>query len=224
MKIKTFSCLETWTDGIIEFVSDCSEKSIRRNKSFHIVLSGGDTPRLIYPELAKIETNWKKWHFWIGDERFPSEKFTQLNKVMIQDLFLDKITYLPNNVHFMKVELGFDKAISDYTQELKKVDIFDFVLLGIGEDGHTASLFPGNNIGLINDSEHVLNITNSPKAPSNRLSLSANRLNASRNILFIVKGVNKKNIIEKIGFDDSLPCNKIIGKNVPYLYYYNDIK
>lgn len=219
MKIISFLTLEMWMTEVISHISDCAEKAIKQYNSFHIVLSGGETPRLIYPELAKIETNWDKWHFWVGDERVPSETFTKLNKVMIQDLLLDNIPCFPHQVHFIKVELGLGKAVSDYCEALKSVDMFDLALLGIGEDGHTASLFPGNNIGIDANAEDILIITNAPKDPPNRLSLSAKRLCASRNILFIAKGVEKKSIIDIVQQDARLPCNKIVGANETYLYY-----
>ena len=219
MKIITFSALEIWKTELIISISACAETAIKQYGSFHIVLSGGDTPSLIYPELAKLDTSWDKWHFWIGDERFPSENFSQLNKLIIQDLLLNKIRYLTNQVHFKKVELGYDKAISDYSKALMKVKMFDLALLGIGVDGHTASLFPGNNIGIGEHAEDLIRITNAPKYPPDRLSLSAKRLSASRNVLFIARGVEKKSIISKIQEDDSLPCNKIHGANESRLYY-----
>jgi 6-phosphogluconolactonase len=219
MKIISIALLENWISEVVKFISDCAKVSISRYNSFHIVLSGGNTPRLIYSELAKIETNWGKWHFWIGDERFTPGSITQLNKTMIQDLLLDKIPYNLDHVHFMKVELGLDLALSDYKEALESVNLFDLALLGIGEDGHTASLFPDNYIGSDDENGGIISVTNAPKLPSHRLSLSAKRLSSSRNILFIVKGQEKKSIINKVQHDNTLPCNKIQGVNESILFY-----
>ena len=219
MEIISFSALEKWRTAVIITISEFAETAIKKHDSFHVVLSGGDTPKLIYPELAKIETDWNKWHFWMGDERYPSETWSQLNRSVIQDLLLNKIGFRSSQVHFMKVELGYDKALLDYSEALKTVDLFDLALLGIGEDCHTASLFPGNNIGVDKHAEDILRITNSPKNPPHRLSLSAKRLSASENVLFIARGADKESMVRKIQEDDSLPCNKILGANESRLYY-----
>jgi 6-phosphogluconolactonase len=219
LKITRFYDLENWIAEVILFISDCAKESISRYNSFHIVLSGGNTPRLIYPELAKIETNWGKWHFWIGDERFTSESITQLNKTMIQDIFLNKIPYNYNHVHFIKVELGLDIALRDYEEALKSVNMFDLAILGIGEDGHTASLFPDNFIGSEDENVGIISVSNAPKPPSQRLSLSSKRLSSSRNVLFIANGLEKNSIINMVQHDETLPCNKIKGLNESILFY-----
>lgn len=221
MRIVFFSEVEEWVDGVVKYISNCAESAIKEYDSFHIVLSGGDTPKLIYNKLTELNTNWNKWHFWIADERFPSETFTQLNKTMIQTYFLNKIPCLDHQVHFMMVELGLDEAVRNYNEAVKSITMFDLSLLGIGEDGHTASLFPDNYIGFDDNSEDVLIVTRAPKEPKNRLSLSAKRLRASRNIIFITKGKNKKSILDKIQTDDTLPCNIVAANNESCLYNCN---
>jgi 6-phosphogluconolactonase len=97
--------------------------------------------------------------------------------------------------------------------------MFDLVLLGIGQDGHAASLFPGNNLGEDVNSPSVLGIDNSPKPPYKRISLSINRLSKSRVIYFLVKGLDKKDIIENYLNGDILPCSMIRGKNETMIHY-----
>jgi len=219
MVVKKFLNADEWSDTIVQCIKEYSKTAIYTNDWFHIVLLGGDTPRLLYGKLAKIETDWSKWHFWIGDERMPSETFNELNMNMIQECFLNHIPYKLEQVHFMMVNSGLDNAVDDYKQKLKAVNLFDVTLLGIGEDGHTASLFPGNDLGTADDSEDVITVTNAPKAPKVRLSMSARRLSMSENVLFLVKGVNKKNIVQKVKENDQLPCTAITGSHEPVLYY-----
>lgn len=219
MRVVTFSDTDEWINYVVEFISRCAEVAITNSDSFHIVLPGGDSPKLIYHKLAEIDTIWSKWHFWIGDERMPSETYNDLNKLMIQKHLLDHIPYAAHQVHFMMVEWGVEKAVNDYKESLKAVSMFDLTLLGIGEDGHTASLFPGNDSGSSHHADDIMIVTNAPKAPKDRLSLSVKRLNMSENVLFIAKGANKKNIVLKIQEDLTLPCNSIMGKNESLLYY-----
>lgn len=219
MRVTRFSDTDEWINYVVAFISNCAETAITNSDSFHIVLPGGDTPKLIYHRLAEIDTIWSKWHFWIGDERMPSESYNDLNKSMIQKHLLDHIPYAAHQVHFMMVEWGVEKAVNDYKESLKAVSMFDLTLLGIGEDGHTASLFPGNDSGVKGNADDIVIVTNAPKAPKDRLSLSAKRLSMSENVLFLAKGANKKNIILKILEDDTLPCNVINGKNESILCY-----
>ena len=220
MLLKEFNNGNEFVSQVVTLVTTLANEAIKQTGAFHIVLCGGRTPVPIYEALRLVDTNWSLWHFWLGDERMPSA-LAGLNRDLIEESWLAHIPAKRENVHYIPVELGIEEAVKQYNDSLKTVNLFDLSLLGVGEDGHTASLFPGNDLGESGNSLEVLPVFNSPKAPKERISLSAKRLGLSKKVLFIAQGKEKKNIIDRIQSGEDLPCNAIKGETDSLLYYYN---
>lgn len=218
MNLIKFNKIDDFVSEIVDLIAKIANEAIENNGCFHIVLCGGTTPIPIYENLSKIETDWSNWHFWLGDERMPPT-IAGHNCDLVMKLWLNKIPIESKNLHFIPLLKGIESAVNEYKNELNKVDVFDLTLLGIGEDGHSASLFPGNNFGESEHSEDVLGVINSPKEPLNRITLSANRLSHSKNIIFLAQGESKKSIINNIMQGGTFPCNYIKGQQESTLYY-----
>jgi 6-phosphogluconolactonase len=218
MHLIKFNKIEDFVSEIVELVTKIANEAIENNGIFHILLCGGSTPIPIYERLSKIETDWTNWHFWLGDERMPPTEAGH-NCDLVMKTLINQITIDSKNLHFIPIFKGMNHAINSYEKELKRLDFFDLTLLGIGEDGHSASLFPGNNFGESEHSDDVLGVINSPKEPLNRITLSANRLSHSKNIIFVAQGKSKKLIINNIMQGAPFPCNYIRGQQESTLYY-----
>lgn len=208
-----------WIHETVKYIIQKANESIEQTGLFNIVLTGGDTPGIIYNYLKTQKTDWSCWFFWLSDEREVSSTFRNTNCEMIYQELLNGIQINPEQINFFNQDDGISKAILEYEQKVKSIDLFDLVLLGIGEDGHTASLFPGNEIGIDIDSPDVLAVFNSPKPPSHRITLSANRLSNSTDVLFLARGNNKKNILSQMLPGSNLPANFIRGKNQTSIFY-----
>jgi len=206
-------------DTVLLKIVELASIAIEERDIFHIVLSGGETPIPVYEKLKSIDTNWSKWQFWIADERMPMTGFSDFNSKMIFNAFLNFIPITKEQVNFIPTTTDILTSIQLYNKKLETVDIFDLTLLGIGEDGHTASLFPGNDWGISSDSSDVLLINNSPKLPPLRVSLSGNRLCRSKGIIYIARGEKKFDIVKKIANREDLPLNSVRGINFTTLYY-----
>lgn len=137
----------------------------------------------------------------------------ELNSHMAGEAWLDHVPIPPAQIHIIPSELRADKAAQEYAQTLRGVGLFDLTLLGLGKDGHTASLFPGNEWGVAPDSPDTLAVFNSPIRPPQRISLSAARLNRSRQIIFLVSGESKHKAVARWRAGENIPARAIMGEN-----------
>ena len=109
----------------------------------HVALTGGSTPRIAYELAAGLEPDWSRVRLWWGDERCVPPGDELSNFGMAKDALLDRLEGAPAEVHRMRGELGREEGAAGYARELESLESFDLVLLGLGPDGHIASLFPG---------------------------------------------------------------------------------
>lgn len=166
-------------------------QAIRERGQFHIVLAGGKTPREIYHALGTAKTDWSAWHIYFGDERCLPPHDPARNSRMAREVWLNNVPIPAQQLHVIAGELGAHEAARQYAAVLGAVGDFDLVLLGLGEDGHTASLFPGHEWGSAPDAPDTLAVFDAPKPPPQRVSLSAARLSRARQVIFLVSGESK---------------------------------
>ncbi|MFZ0105431.1 MAG: 6-phosphogluconolactonase [Thiobacillus sp.] len=188
-------------------------RAIEARGMFHLVLAGGSTPIALYRELAAGHAGDSRWHIWYGDERCLPPDHPQRNSVMAEAAWLSGAAIPPGNRLPIPAERGAEAAAADYAAMLATVPSFDLVLLGMGEDGHTASLFPGHDWGTAPSSPAVLAVHDAPKPPPDRVSLSAVRLCGSRSVWFIVSGEGKSDAVKRWRNGEALPVTAIHGRN-----------
>ena len=172
-----------------------AQKAISQHGAFHIVLAGGTTPRRIYESLRKADADWAAWHVYFGDERCLPPCHAERNSRMAALAWLDHVAIPPGQVHPIPADRGAEIAANAYVQTLEGIRLFDLVLLGLGEDGHTASLFPGHELGNTPDAPAAIAVFDAPKPPPQRVSLSAYRLGAAHQVMFLVTGEAKRQAV-----------------------------
>jgi 6-phosphogluconolactonase len=152
-----------------------------------LVLAGGTTPQRCYEVLAGLEVEWGRVTVLFGDERCVPPNHADSNYRMAREVLLDQVA--PATVHRMPAELGPDEGAAEYSKVVASLAPLDFVILGIGDDGHTASLFPGHE-GL-NATGWTAGIRNSPKPPPERVTLTLPALRGARQVLILATGAGK---------------------------------
>ncbi len=182
--------------------------SILKNDRFSIVLTGGQSALNLYKVFSKSNSDWEKWHIYIGDERCVPLHHKDRNDRVVNEIWLNNSIIPKNNIHFIKAELGLLEAKLEYENTLKKIDKFDVVLLSVGEDGHVASLFPNHSYP---DNKMVVIESNSPKSPKQRLSMSYKQLNKSNYIFKLLIGKSKQQAVHLIQNNINLPITKVTG-------------
>jgi len=193
-------------------ILDNSTMAVQQRGQFHLVLSGGDTPREIYQQLRSIQTDWSTWHIYFSDERCLLPNDSKLNSRMAGEAWLDHVPIPESQIYIIPVELGASRAAYEYAQTLRSIGIFDLTFLGLGEDGHTASLFPEHEWGITSDSPDTLAIFDTPKPPLQRVSMSAARLSRSRQVMFLINGESKHKAVAKWRKGKNIPARAIMPK------------
>jgi 6-phosphogluconolactonase len=164
---------------------------------FHIALSGGSTPRAVYERIARAGwlTDFARWHVWFGDERCVAPDHIESNFRMASEALLTHIAIPRAQVHRMRGEAtDLDAAAAEYERELRAAFAgseprFDLVLLGLGADAHSASLFPGT--AALDERVRLVVANRVDKFASTRLTLTLPAINAARRALFLVVGADK---------------------------------
>lgn len=171
----------------------------KAGKGFHVMLSGGSTPKLLFGSLAKSSSKIKSWehvHFYWGDERCVPPDDPESNYRMAKEELLDKIQIPEANIHRIFGENDPDLEVLRYANEISNIPVFDLIMLGMGDDGHTASIFP-NNLDLMNSSR-LCEIGIHPKTGQNRITITGKVINTAKVVAFLVTGKNKAGIIADI--------------------------
>ena len=145
----------------------------------HVVLTGGSTPRRAYEIAAERQADWSRVELWWGDERCVPPADERSNYGMAKIALLDRLERQPAAIHRMRGELGRDEGAAEYEQELTGVGAFDLVLLGLGPDGHVASLFPGFPTLGVTDRD-VVGSEAGHEPFVDRVSLTLSRIGATR--------------------------------------------
>ena len=194
----------------IEAILASAAQAIHERDQFHLVLAGGETPREIYRRLGTEQTDWSAWHIYFGDERCLRPVDAARNSRMVAEVWLAHVSIPPIQVHTIAGECGALEAARRYAETLQKVGDFDLVLLGLGEDGHTASLFPGHEWGAAPGSPDTLAVFDAPKPPPQRVSLSAVRLSRARQVIFLVRGESKRRAVADWRARKDIPARAIM--------------
>ena len=204
--------LQALQDAAVDAILDSAHRSIQERGRFILVLAGGETPREIYKRLREAPTDWSLWHIYFSDERCMPPTEEELNARMAGEAWLDHVPIPRAQVHEIPNGPRADIAAEAYAQTLRPVGLFDLTLLGLGKDGHTASLFPHNEWGLEPDSPDTMGVFNSPIRPPQRVTLSAARLNRSRQVLFLVSGESKRKAVSRWRAGEHIPARAIVGE------------
>ncbi|MDP2144337.1 MAG: 6-phosphogluconolactonase [Gallionella sp.] len=203
MKRLVFDDIDSLSSAAAKRIAELAAEAIAARGVFRIALAGGETPRRCYEQLRLLPLDWTRVQVYFGDERCLPIGDAQRNDSMARETLLDRVAIPPANVHGIPAELGATAAATNYAAMLGSVPL-DLALLGMGEDGHTASLFPGNPATASRDA--VVAVFGAPKPPPERVSLGMATLNASRHKLFLVAGAGKRAALERIGQGEPLPA------------------
>lgn len=190
-----------------EALTACILKTLESNPFCHLALPGGTTPARCLELLAHKTLPWDRIHCYLSDERCLPSGDPQRNDVMIERTLWSRVPLPAKNRHPIAAELGAEVAALQYAELIRQIDRLDIVVLGMGEDGHTASLFPGN--AALDNPALAVAVENAPKPPSYRVSLGLSAIQQATARFVIVTGQDKHDAMCQIGQGADLPVCRI---------------
>lgn len=207
MEVQVLNDVSTLAEQAARLFMEAASEAVRRRGAFNVALAGGSTPLRLYdllawdPFVSGIE--WAKVHFFWGDERCVPPIHIDSNFQQAQVQLLSKLEIPARNIHRIHGEVKAEEGADLYQEELKrtfgKAPVFDLILLGIGPDGHIASLFPGS-AALEETERWVVGVPHLAPPPPlvDRVSLTLPVINAARIVLFLVAGAGKAQIMARV--------------------------
>jgi 6-phosphogluconolactonase len=214
-EFRTYPDAASLARAAAEHLTNLATEAMTARGRFVVALSGGSTPRTTYTLLATerftTRVDWSRVHIFWSDERCVPPDHPDSNYRMARETLLDKISIPAENVHRIRGELPHDEAAAAYQAELEAVlgvnGWFDLVLLGMGEDGHIASLFPGTTA--LEEHERPVVAVYMERLRAWRITLTLPLINAARHVLFLVSGAAKAPTLARIHAGERLPASLV---------------
>jgi 6-phosphogluconolactonase len=219
-RIKIFENPENLAENVALEFQIAVQQSSSLNRHFFMALSGGSTPKLFFQKLASFpyrnSISWQHVHFFWGDERCVPPDHPDSNYGMTKQNLLDHISIPAENVHRILGEVDPTVGAKRYSNEIEVAlpmwhsgfPQFDWILLGMGSDGHIASIFPGLNVL---DGNDICTVATHPETGQKRITLTLPVINHAKRVSFLVTGENKAKLVAKIlgeaGDIQSLPAS-----------------
>ena len=218
MRLTTVSDAEAAAARAAEVVARLAGEALDARGVCHLALAGGSTPKRAHELLAEQEdVDWSRIHLWESDERAVGPDDDESNFKMIRESLLDRISIPDEQVHRVMGERGAESAADAYEGELRAcvesrtqagIPILDIIICGLGEDGHTMSLFPGNPAVGVKD-RLVVGVHDSPKPPPDRISFTLDLVHAAHRTILLTAGASKAEALAAVleGADPHVPAS-----------------
>ncbi len=208
MNLHIFKSVAELNENLINYVVTIAKQAIATKGRFDFVLTGGNSPKALYKELAttyKDQLDWSKVYFFFGDERNVPANHKDYNGLMAKENLFDHLQTPASHIFYMDTTLAPADAASAYKKALDQhfageTIIFDLVLLGMGDDAHTASIFPHTD--LVQNQNIDVAAVWVEKLDTFRISLTAPLINQAKNVAFITFGENKSAALQHVIGDE----------------------
>jgi len=231
----SFSSSDALVSSLASFILKAQHESIEKKNKFTIALSGGSLPKMLKGLIGAEGVEWEKWQIFFADERAVPLTDPDSNYLLCKNELFSKIPQIPSkNIHTIDVshlndieELA-EEYESQLIQEFASKDsarfpIFDLIMLGMGPDGHTCSLFPGHDL-LQEETGWVAFLEDSPKPPSKRITFTFPVLNHAARVAFVAVGEGKQDVLSQIMDrpEEGLPCSRVKPKFPGAVFWFVD--
>ncbi|KAF8742157.1 hypothetical protein RHS02_04110, partial [Rhizoctonia solani] len=232
--VHSFSTSSALIDSLAEFIIKAQTEAIEKRNKFTIALSGGSLPKMLKGLIGRRDVPWDKWYVYFADERLVPLSHEDSNYSLCDKEFLSHVPIPRTNIHTIDEKLlddaeeaadAYEKIlIREFAQkDSARFPVFDLILLGMGPDGHTCSLFPGHE--LLNETDRwIAPIEDSPKPPPRRVTFTFPVLNHAAKVSFVATGEGKQEMLQRIldHPEQGLPCSRVLPLAPGQVYWFVD--
>lgn len=209
--IKTFNSIE-FANNSAQVLKTIIKGQLKESKIINIALSGGNSPLPIYEKLGSFKLEWERINFFLVDERcVPNDdkqsNYGNINKCFFSYISSESFPVVKEGVSYPEAAVQYQELIMHQVNIVDGIPKFDLVILGMGLDGHTASLFPETNA--LNNNEDLVVLNNVPQLKTNRITMTYPLILNAKKIVLIANGEAKKKILGHV-FKNEYPISKII--------------
>ena len=205
MNLKIYKDSDNLVKALAQAICDTAKESIAERGQFNFVLSGGGSPRKLYELLSskfyRTQIDWKHTYFFFGDERFVPDGDSQRNSLMAKQALFNPLKISDSHIFKVNATNSPEEAAQSYAETINRhfknlLVEFDFILLGLGDNAHTASLFP--NTDVLEESEATIKSVFVEEVKMHRITMTAPLINQARHIAFLVFGKDKSEAVYQV--------------------------
>ncbi|KAH7345163.1 hypothetical protein B0J17DRAFT_638626 [Rhizoctonia solani] len=232
--VHSFGTSTALIDSLAEFIFKAQTEAIEKRNKFTIALSGGSLPKMLKGLISRRDVPWDKWHVYFSDERLVPLDHEDSNYALCKKEFLSHVPIPDANIYTIDPALldNSEEAADSYESILirefaqkdsARFPVFDLIMLGMGPDGHTCSLFPGHE--LLSESDRwVAPIEDSPKPPPRRITFTFPVLNHAAKVAFVATGEGKQEMLSRVldHPEEGLPCSRVRPMSPGQVYWFVD--
>ncbi|KAF7306706.1 6-phosphogluconolactonase [Mycena indigotica] len=220
--------------SLASFILKAQKEAVEKKGRFTVALSGGSLPKMLSGLIGHPSVKWDKWHVFYADERVVPLDDPDSNHLLCTDTLFSKVAIPPEQIHAIDTSLldDLEELADTYEKELirefaqkdaARFPVFDLILLGMGPDGHTASLFPGHAL-LAEDDRWIAWLDDSPKPPPKRITFTYPVINHALRVAFVASGAGKVEMLRTV-LDEpekGLPSSRVKPVSPGQLYWFVD--
>jgi len=233
--VYSFPSTDELVKSLASFILEAQHDAIEKKNKFTIALSGGSLPKMLRGLIDAEGVEWEKWHVFFADERAVPLTDPDSNYLLCKNELFSKIPQIPSkNIHTIDVSLlnDLEELADEYESQLiqefaskdsARFPVFDLIMLGMGPDGHTCSLFPGHEL-LREEGRWVADVDDSPKPPPRRITFTLPVLNHAARVAFVAAGEGKQDVLSQIldRPEEGLPCSRVKPKAPGAVFWFVD--
>ncbi len=202
-RLKLFATESEVFQFTAKFLTEIIETTVDAHEDCNVIVAGGRSITKSLECLLPLSIDWQRVNWFLADERCVASDDPQRNDLQIRQVLQKTLGNAYGNVNSSRTDTNLEEAVKEYATRIERINMFDFCLLGMGDDGHIASLLPGHRV--LNSTDSCCLVSNSPNPPSQRITLSMSTLRNTNNRIVVTTGATKKQAVREFRNNPQTP-------------------
>ncbi len=202
-RLKLFATESEVFQFTAKFLTEIIETTVDAHEDCNVIVAGGRSITKSLECLLPLSIDWQRVNWFLADERCVASDDPQRNDLQIRQVLQKTLGNAYGNVNSSRTDTSLEEAVKEYATRIEQINMFDFCLLGMGDDGHIASLLPGHRV--LNSTDSCCLVSDSPNPPSQRITLSMSALRNTKNRIVVTAGATKKQAVREFRNNQQTP-------------------